>query len=91
MKKYTVEFMGTFLFVLSIIAAVYSPTLLSPLYIGTALAALVYMGGALSGAHYNPAVTFGLFLNKKIGSRDTVWYVVSQLLGAGFAFLVATK
>ncbi|MBP7822782.1 aquaporin [Candidatus Gracilibacteria bacterium] len=91
MKKYTVELLGTFFFVLSIIAALYNLTLLTPLYIGISLATLVYMGGAISGAHYNPAVTFGLFLNKKIGSHDALWYVVSQLIGATLAFLVATK
>lgn len=80
MKKYTVEFVGTFLFVFAIIGAVYNLSLLTPIYIGIALTTLVYMGGALSGAHYNPAVTFGLFLNKKIGAHDAFWYIISQLL-----------
>jgi aquaporin Z len=38
------------------------------------------MGGSISGAHYNPAVTLGIFLNKKITARDALGYVVAQLL-----------
>jgi aquaporin Z len=91
MKKYSIEFIGTFLFVVSIIGIVYNASALVAIHIGLALTALVYMGGAISGAHYNPAVTFGVFLNKKIGARDAVGYIVSQLLGAVIAFLVMTK
>lgn len=91
MKKYTVEFVGTFLFVFSIIGAVFNLSVLTPLYIGVALTTLVYMGGAVSGAHYNPAVTFGIWLNKKIGTRDAVSYILAQLLAAALAFLIATK
>lgn len=91
MKKYTVELVGTFLFVVSIIGIVASASALVPLYIGIALTALVYMGGAISGAHYNPAVTFGIFLNKKIELQDAIGYVIAQLLGAALAFLVMTK
>ncbi len=80
MKKYTIEFIGTFLFVLSIIGIIYSASALVPVHIGITLAALVYMGGAISGAHYNPAVTFGVLLNKKISSRDALGYIIAQLL-----------
>lgn len=80
MKKYTVEFIGTFLFVVSIIGIIDNGSTLVPLYIGLTLMTLVYMGGAISGGHYNPAVTFGVFLDKKIGSRDALAYMVFQLL-----------
>lgn len=86
MKKYSVEFLGTFLFVLSIIGILRGASITIPLYIGTALATLVYMGGPLSGAHYNPAVTFGIWLNKKISSEDAIKYVIAQLLGALIAY-----
>ncbi len=89
MKKYTVEFICTFFFVLSIIGALYNLSVLTPLYIGMALTALVYMGGSTSGAHYNPAVTLGIYLNKKISSRDAFGYVIAQLLWAVCAFWVA--
>jgi len=80
MKKYVIEFVGTFLFVLSIIGIVQDASALIPLYIGIALTTLVYMGGGISGAHYNPTVTLAIFLNKKISSRDALGYIISQLL-----------
>ena len=52
------EFVGTFLFVLSIAGIIGSGALpLAPITIGITLMALVYLGGSVSGAHYNPAVT----------------------------------
>lgn len=91
MKKYIIEFVGTFLFVLSIIGIVQDASALIALYIGIALMALVYMGGGISGAHYNPAVTLGIFLNKKISSRDALGYIASQLLWALCAYIVMTR
>ncbi len=91
MKRYSIEFIGTFLFVASIIGIVNNASALISVHIGLALTALVYMGWAISGAHYNPAVTFGIFLNKKIGTRDAFWYIVSQLIWALCAFFVMTK
>jgi aquaporin Z len=91
MKKYTIEFVGTFLFVFSIIGAVNAASVITPLCIGVALTALVYMGGAVSGSHYNPAVTFGIWLNKKISSRDASGDIMAQLLGAVAAYIVMTK
>jgi aquaporin Z len=91
MKKYLVEWVGTFLFVVSIIGSIYSVSALTAIHIGIALTAIVYMGGAISGSHFNPAVTFGLLLNKKISKRDAIGYVLAQLLGALIAYLVMNK
>ncbi len=88
MKKYAIELLGTFLFVLSIIGIIHNASALIGLYIGITLAALVYMGWVLSGAHYNPAVTLGLFINRKINSRDALFYIFAQLLWALFAYLI---
>jgi|GEM_PF-1333154 len=49
------------------------------------------MGGAISGSHFNPAVTFGLLLNKKISKHDAIGYVIAQLLGAIIAYMVMHK
>jgi aquaporin Z len=83
--KLLTELVGTFLF-LTVISLSGAAGPLQPLAIGGALVAVVYMGGHLSGAHYNPAVTFGLFLRGKIGLVDGLLYWVAQLVGAALAF-----
>lgn len=57
--------------------------LIAGLFLGTA-GGLVAISppGRLSGAHINPAVTFGFWLQNKMHLRDAVWYVVCQMLGA---------
>lgn len=82
MKKYIVEFIGTFFLVLVIALTG------NPLAIGIVLTALVYMGGYISGAHYNPAVTLAVLINKKISSTDALRYVIVQLSAAIVASLV---
>ncbi len=52
---------------------------------GVALMVIVYTWGAVSGAHVNPAVTFGLALTGKIDWTRAVWYWVAQLIGAAIA------
>jgi aquaporin Z len=76
MKRYLVEFLGTFFLVLIIAMTG------NPLAIGIGLAALVYMGGYISGANYNPAVTLALWINKKHTTKTALIYMASQLLGA---------
>lgn len=76
-KRCIVEFIGTFFLVLVIALTG------NPLAIGAVLVALVYMGGYISGAHYNPAVTVALLINKKITSPEALKYVITQLI-AGF-------
>jgi aquaporin Z len=88
MKKYIIEFIGTFFLVLVIGMAGYhhslfgNPELLTPVAIGSILMAMVYMGGPVSGAHYNPAVTLGIMLRKKISGGEAIKYICAQLLGA---------
>lgn len=94
MKKLIVEFIGTFFLVLVIGMVSYhyqlfgSAQLLAPVGIGSILMVMVYMGGNVSGAHYNPAVTFGLMLRKKISSGDAVKYMLTQLAGALCAAII---
>lgn len=76
MKKYTVEFIGTFFLVLTIGLTG------NPIAIGAVLAAMIYMGGYISGGHYNPAVTLALWMQKKISMKEGCKYMIVQLLGA---------
>jgi aquaporin Z len=76
MNKYIIEFIGTFLLVLTVGLSA------NPIAIGVVLAALVYMGGYISGAHYNPAVTLGIWIQKKIKSPEAGIYMFVQLIAA---------
>lgn len=81
-KKYLVEFIGT-LFLLLVVALTGNP-----IAIGVVLVALVYMGGYISGAHYNPAVTLSLLINKKIPVVTALKYMSVQFLGGIVAALL---
>lgn len=49
---------------------------------GLVLAVLVSSLGAISGGHFNPAVTFGLWAANRLDNRRALAYVIAQLLGA---------
>lgn len=49
---------------------------------GLTIVAAAYTIGTVSGAHLNPAVSFGMWINKRISTMDFVYYVVAQILGA---------
>jgi len=53
---------------------------------GTTLALMVFMFGAVSGAHINPAVTFGLWTLRKVPTSQAIVFVAVQML-AGFVAL----
>lgn len=89
MPKYLTEFIGTFFLTLTACLTVTGERPIPALAIGSSLMIMVYMGGHVSGAHYNPAVSFALFLRKKFPSSDFLPYVISQLLGATVAAYVA--
>ncbi|MEM6646316.1 MAG: aquaporin [Bacteroidota bacterium] len=82
MKKYLTEFIGTFFLVLTIGLAVASGSPLAPLAIGSALMVLVYMGGHVSGAHYNPAVTIAIVALGKMERSEVLPYIGAQVVGA---------
>lgn len=84
--KVLTEFVGTFLFLFVISLAAVNGSPLAPLAIGGALMVMVYMGGHRSGAHYNPAVSFGLLLQKKMPAKDFGPYVVAQVVAGILAF-----
>jgi aquaporin Z len=84
MKKYLVEFIGMFLFVLTVGMVLIDPGIggLAPLAIGSVLMVLVYAGGHVSGGHYNPAVTLAVWLRGRCPTADVAPYWISQILGA---------
>ncbi|MCE7766802.1 aquaporin, partial [Pseudomonas putida] len=49
---------------------------------GGMIYALVYCTAGISGGHINPAVTFGLFLARKLSLTRAIFYIVMQCLGA---------
>ena len=89
MKNYVTEFIGTFFLVLTVGLTVIGGTPFAPLAIGCSLMIMVYMGGHISGGHYNPAVSLGLTMRGKLAAKQFVPYVVSQFLGALAAAWVA--
>lgn len=91
MKKYLVEFIGTFFLVFTIGSVVIDPGAgaLAPVAIGSALMVMVYAGGHISGGHYNPAVTLGVWLRGKCASGDVPGYMAAQVVGAVVASVIA--
>jgi aquaporin Z len=87
MKKYLVEFIGTFFLVFTIgMTAINTPPgVIPPVAIGAALMVMIFAGGHVSGAHYNPAVTLAVWLRGKLTSADVVPYWVAQFAGAAAA------
>ncbi len=83
MKKYIVEFIGTFFLVFTVGMAVHSGSPLAPLAIGAVLAVMIFAGGHISGGHFNPAVTLAVWIRGKCETKDVVPYWLAQLL-AGF-------
>src|SRR5262245_35743723 len=91
MKKVAAEFLGTFWLVFggcgsAVLAAKFPDTGIG--FMGVALAfgltvlTMVYAVGHISGGHFNPAVTVGLYTARRIPAVDVTPYVIAQLLGA---------
>ena len=89
MNRYITELVGTFFLVLTVGCTVVGngAGTLAPLAIGAALMVMVFAGGHISGAHYNPAVTLGIWLRGKLETKDVAPYMIFQLIGAVLAAL----
>jgi aquaporin Z len=88
-RKLVVEFIGTFFLVFTICTALANAPELAPLAIGAALMVMVFAGGHVSGAHYNPAVSLAVFLRGKMDQQELIPYWVAQVAGAILAALAA--
>lgn len=89
MKKYLTELIGTFFLVLLIGCTVVggAPGVIPPLAIGAGLMAIIYAGGHVSGAHYNPAITVAFYLRGRLEAKEVPGYIGAQLVGAVLAAL----
>lgn len=87
------EFLGTFMLVLAIagaamFAAPSSGLLAVALAAGIAVVAMAYAVGHISGGHFNPAVTIGLWAAGRFDSAKAPAYIAAQVLGGIAAALV---
>lgn len=82
---FTAELLGTAVLTAVVLAVVRSaigiPYFLA-IGVALTLSLLVLILGSASGAHVNPAVTFGLWTLRKINTADAVMYIVAQFIGA---------
>jgi len=103
MKKYFAEFFGTFWLVFggcgsAVLAAAYPELGIG--FAGVALAfgltvlTMAYAVGHISGGHFNPAVSVGLFIGGRFNGKDLLPYIVSQVISAiaaaGVLYLIAS-
>lgn len=87
MKKYLVEFIGTFFLIFTIGCTVIPPHAgaLAPLAIGASLMVMIFAGGHVSGGHFNPAVSLAAFIRGKLSGADLAPYWLSQFAAAAVA------
>jgi aquaporin Z len=86
--KLLTEFVGTFLFLLVIALSAQFAGPMAPLPIGLGLIAMVYMGGHVSGAHYNPAVSLAMFIRGKVSGAEMAGYMAVQIVAGLCAFFL---
>lgn len=91
MNKYLVELIGTFFLVFVIGSTVIDPGagVMAPVAIGATLMVMIYAGGHISGGHFNPAVTLGVWLRGKCASGDVPGYMAAQVVGGVLAAVLA--
>lgn len=85
LKKCVAEFFGTMVLVLfgCGVAVVSEGNLVATaLAFGLVIVAMAYSIGNISGCHVNPAVSFAMFLNKKLEGKEFFGYAIAQVLGA---------
>jgi aquaporin Z len=104
MKKYVAEFFGTFWLVFggcgsAVLAAKFPEIGIGlvgvSLAFGLTVVTMAYAVGHISGGHFNPAVSFGLWAGGRFSGKELLPYIISQLVGAfaaaGVLYLIATN
>ena len=94
-QRYLAEVFGTFVLVFAgttaIVGSIRSgipPLLIAPFAFGLALLAGLYAFAEVSGGHFNPAVSLGLYLDRRIDTSDLIGYWLAQFIGAILASLL---
>jgi aquaporin Z len=84
LRNLAVEFIGTFFLAFTVGMVVITPGagILAPIAIGSVLAIMVYAGGHISGGHYNPAVSLGIWLRGNLSATELGGYWLAQVAGA---------
>jgi MIP family channel proteins len=96
LRKALAEFVGTFTLLFAVVASIVTADQVAGVFgiaiaQGIAIAMMVSAVGHISGAHFNPAITFGALLTRRIGILLAGVYVVVQLAGAVAAVLVVEQ
>ncbi len=93
LRKYLVEFIGAFFLILTIGSTITlnGSGVIPPLAIGAILMVMIYAGGAISGGHYNPAVTLAVFIRGAMAKRDVLPYMIAQVAGGVIAALAVME
>lgn len=89
MRSYLTESLGAFFLVFTVLSTVAASSGLAAASVGTVLVGCVWAGAHVSGGHFNPAVTFGVFLRGGLSVLDLWSYWAAQLAGALLAAVVA--
>jgi aquaporin Z len=91
MRKYIAEFIGTFFLVLTVGCTVIpgAAGVIPALAIGAVLMVMIFAGGHISGGHFNPAVTFAIFIRGRLELKDVIPYWLAQIAAGVIAALVA--
>ncbi|MEN8041975.1 MAG: aquaporin, partial [Actinomycetota bacterium] len=98
-RRFLAELFGSFIllalggFAVASTATGVDGSIVVPLGFGLGLIVGLYYFGEISGGHYNPAVSLAALLDRRIGPKTFVIYLVAQVVGfalAGYAILAAT-
>ena len=91
MRKYIAEFIGTFFLVLTVGCTVIpgAAGVIPAIAIGAALTVMIFAGGHISGGHFNPAVTFAIFIRGRLEPKDVIPYWLAQIAAGVVAAFVA--
>jgi aquaporin Z len=91
LRKLIVEFIGRFFLVYVIgCVSLQDHVLLGPLAIGASLMVMIFAGGHISGGHYNPAVTLGVWIRGPCSALEAGFYLIAQVIGAS-ATMIARR